>query len=113
MSTTFAALAALALAFAAFACLALAMDRHQAQATGRDTTTPGLRFGLRLSAALLALVGMAACLQAWGVAVAALVWLGMLSCGAILTTLTLSYAPRRLRILAAAAALLGLGLAYA
>jgi hypothetical protein len=37
----------------------------------------------------------------------------MLSCGAILTTLALSYAPRRLRTLAAMAALLGLGLACA
>lgn len=110
MSAFYAALAALALAFAAFACLALAMDRHQEQATGREATTPGLRRGLRLSAALLALAAMAACLQAWGVAVAVLVWLGMLSCGAILTTLTLSYAPRRLRMLATASALLGLGL---
>ncbi|MEN5160175.1 DUF3325 domain-containing protein [Achromobacter spanius] len=110
MSTTIAALAALALAFATFACLALAMSRHHEQATGHETITFGITCGLRLSAALLALAAMAACLQAWGIAVAALVWLGMLSCGAILTTLTLSYAPRRLRTLAAMAAILGLGL---
>lgn len=113
MSTTIAALAALALAFATFACLALAMDRHHEQATGQETTTFGIMCGLRLSAALLALAAMAACLQAWGIAVAALVWLGMLSCGAILTTLTLSYAPRRLRTLSAMAVFLGLGLCLA
>lgn len=113
MSTTFAALASLALAFAALACLALAMDRHHEQATRRETTTSGIRCGLRLGAALLALAAMAVCQQAWGVVVATLVWLGMLSCGAILTTLTLSYAPRRLPTLATAAALLGLGLACA
>lgn len=113
MSTSIAALATLALAFAAFACLALAMDRHHEQATGHEAITSRLKCGLRLGAALLALAALAACLQAWGVVVAALAWLGILSCGAILTTLTLSYAPRRLRALASLAALLGLGLACA
>lgn len=72
-------MSALALAFATFACLALAMDRHHEQATGHEATTFGIKCGLRLSAALLALAAMAACLQAWGLAVAARVWLGMLS----------------------------------
>ncbi|MFZ7209402.1 DUF3325 domain-containing protein, partial [Bordetella avium] len=107
MNSTAAALAALLLSFAAVACAALAMDRHHEQVSGHGGTA-WRRGSLRVSAGVLVLATMTGCLQAWGTAVAALVCLGMLSCGAILTTLTLSYAPRRLPLMAVAAALTGL-----
>lgn len=112
MSTTTAALAALALLYAACACLALAMDRHFEQATGSEAVPPRLRRALRLCALLLAAAALAACLQPWGAAVATVVWSGMLSCGALLAALTLSLAPRRLGGLALCATAAGLGLPW-
>ncbi|EWM45616.1 hypothetical protein D557_3622 [Bordetella holmesii 70147] len=85
------------------------MDRHHEQVTGLDTPATR-RWMLRLNGVALALAGLTCCLQAWGSAVAALVWLGLLSCGAILVTLMLSYAPRRLPATALAAALAALAL---
>ncbi|OZI71548.1 DUF3325 domain-containing protein [Bordetella genomosp. 12] len=109
MSPALAAATALALVFAGFACLALAMDRHHEQATGLDT--PALRRALlRLNALALGAAALAVCLQSWGSVVAILVWLGLLSCGAILVTLTLSYLPRRLPLIALAAAMAALAL---
>lgn len=111
MSTLMAAMATLMLSFAGFACLALAMDRHYEQVSGHEFTTLRLRRALRGLASALLAVGLIACLQAWGAAVASLVWLGMLSCGALMVALTLSYAAGRLTVLSGTAAVMGLGLA--
>lgn len=108
MSTLMAAMATLMLSFAGFACLALAMDRHYEQVSGREFTTLRLRRALRGLASALLVAGLIACLQAWGAAVASLVWLGMLSCGALMVALTLSYAAGRLIVLSGAAATAGL-----
>ena len=104
-------MAALMLSYAGFACVALAMDRHYEQVSGNEFTTRRLRRGLRGVASALVAVGLIACLQAWGAAVASLVWLGMLSCGAVGVTLTLSYRPAWLVVPGGVAAVMGLGLA--
>lgn len=111
MNTLIAALSTLMLCFAGFSCLALAMDRHYEQVSGEPSTIPTLRLTLRLGAAVLGMAGLAACLQGWGTAVGSLVWLGMLSCGALGVAMMLSYRPSRLVGTACAAAVTGLALA--
>lgn len=110
MSTLLAALAALGFAVASFALLALAMARHSEQVIDQADTTVGFRVGLRSAAVLLAAAALACCWQPWDAAVAVLVWLGLLSCAAVLTGLVLSYAPTRLIPVAATASVLALAL---
>ncbi|CZZ88944.1 membrane protein [Bordetella ansorpii] len=94
MTTTQAVAAALGLAFAGFAAFALAMERHHEQATGREGLAGTVCMGLRARGLLLMSLALPCCLQPWGAPVAAIVWLGILSCAALMTTLVLSYAPR-------------------
>lgn len=100
MSTLIAASVALGLAFAAFAALALAMDRHYEQVMHRMHAHKTLRLCLRAAGAALMLLALWCCVTAWGAVVATLVWLGLLSCAALMTTLALSYMPRYLPALA-------------
>lgn len=109
MSTLLAALAALGFLFAGAALLSLAMARHSEQAIGQADTPVRFQVGMRIIAALLAGAALACCWQPWDAAVAVLVWLGLLSCAAMLTGLMLSYAPRRLLVAAGASGMLALG----
>lgn len=89
----------LAGAYAGMAALSLAMDRHAEQVHGRGPRA-AWRVGLRLLGALLLALAAAPCVEAWGASVGVVVWLGLLSAGALLLVLLLPYAPRAVRPLA-------------
>lgn len=98
-------LASLFTAFAGLACLSLAMPRHWAQARGgNDPGRAGLL--LRLAGIVLMVVSLWARLArspATGIAVVD--WLGLLTLAGLAAALLLTYAPRRLPLLAVAVGL--------
>jgi hypothetical protein len=95
MSTLIASLLALALAFAGMVALSFAMDRHFEQLTRRRETPRPLRALLRVLGSLLIAAALAPCLLAWGASVGTVVWLCLLSAGALGVTVLLSCLPRR------------------
>jgi hypothetical protein len=112
MTLSLAFVCGLAGAYAGMAALSLAMDRHAEQVHGRSPRA-AWRGALRLLGALLLALAAVPCVRAWGASVGVVVWLGLLSAGALLLVLLLPYAPRAVRPLAWAsvavfAAVLGL-----
>jgi hypothetical protein len=90
------ALAAFCGAFAGFTALSLAMDRHHEDSFGRE---PGLRRPwLRLGGVLGLSVSCAASLALRGATQGWVLWIGMLTAGALAVVLMLTYAPRRIAI---------------
>jgi hypothetical protein len=101
---------ALALAYAGMAGLCLAMERHHKQVWRRHAAPAAAR-RLRYGGALLLALALWPCLAGWGASVGPLLWLGVLSAGALPLALLLPYAPRlvpRSAALALAVALLAL-----
>lgn len=104
MTPLHATLLGLALAYAGMAGLCFAMDRHHGQLTRQHTVPRLQRWLLRLVGSGLLLVAAWPCLSVFGGSVGTVVWLGLLSAGALLLALVLPVAPR----LAACAAPLAL-----
>ncbi len=82
-------------AFSGFAALGLAMDRHHEDSYGRGSS-PGRRGPwLQTAGAVGLMLSLAACLALYGPAQGWVLWLGMLTAGALGVVGVLSYAPRR------------------
>ncbi len=90
-------------AFSGFAALSLAMDRHHEDSYGRGRSPGSRRPWLRLAGTLGLLLSLAACLLIRGPAQGWVLWLGVLTAGALVLVGVLSYAPRRAARLAAVA----------
>ncbi|RZJ26519.1 MAG: DUF3325 domain-containing protein [Haliea sp.] len=101
-------------AFSGFAALGLAMDRHHEDSYGRGTS-PGARRPWLQGAGTLGLVlSLAACLILKGPTQGWVLWLGVLTAGALGVVGVLSYAPQRAaRFAAAAGVLAGLAILLA
>jgi hypothetical protein len=100
-------LTAVALTYAGMAALALAIDRHHRQAFGADAA-PTARNALRGAGSLLLALAVTPCVHLWGPGAGVVAWTGMLTTGALLSTLLLPYWPRKLVPSATGAAALGL-----
>ena len=90
-------------AFSGFAALSLAMDRHHEDSYGRGSSPGARRPWLRGAGTLALLLSLAACLAIKGPAQGWVLWLGVLTAGALGVVGVLSYAPRRAASLAALA----------
>ncbi len=82
-------------AFSGFAALGLAMDRHHEDSYGRGKSPGARRPWLRGAGALGLLLSLAACLALKGQTQGWVLWLGVLTAGALVVVGMLSYAPRR------------------
>lgn len=114
----FASLVASALltAFWSFTALSLAMDRHHEDSYGRGTSPGTRRRRLQLAGCVGLALSLAACLALQGPAQGWVLWLGVLTAGALALVPLHTYAPAqvpRLGLLAAGAALLAAALALA
>ena len=98
---------AFASALTGFASLSLAMDRHHEDCHGRGNLLGrAKRRGLQAGGTLGLLVALWAAIAVDGPAQGWVLWLGALTASALVTVLTLSYAPRALvRLLALAGGL--------
>lgn len=94
------AVAAWCTAFSGFAALGLAMDRHHEDSYGRGKSPGARRPWLRVAGTLALLLSLAACLEIRGPAQGWVLWLGVLTAGALVLVGVLSYAPRRTAALA-------------
>lgn len=90
-------------AFSGFAALGLAMDRHHEDSYGRGTSPGARRPWLRLAGTLGLLLSLAACLGILGPTRGGVLWLGVLTAGALGVVGLLSYAPHRAARMAIAA----------
>ena len=90
-------------AFAGFAALSLAIDRHHEDSYGRGSSPGTRRPWLRGAGTLGLLLSLGACLAIQGPTQGWVLWLGVLTAGALAVVGVLSYAPRRTAALAAAA----------
>jgi len=93
-------------AFSGFAALGLAIDRHHEDSYGRGKSPGARRPWLRLAGTLALLLSLAACLAVQGPTQGWVLWLGVLTAGALVVVGVLSYAPRRAAPLAAIAGVL-------
>ncbi len=93
-------------AFSGFAALGLAMDRHHEDSYGRGKSPGTRRPWLRGAGTLGLLLSLAACLVLKGPTQGWVLWLGVLTAGALVVVGVLSYAPRRAAPLAAATGVL-------
>lgn len=82
------------LALTGFACLALGMERHQGALLTHRLSRRGQRRAVIAGWAALAFA-YAAALAVWGAAVGTVVWVGLLSLGAMTVLLTLSWRNNR------------------
>jgi hypothetical protein len=87
-------------AFSGFAALGLAMDRHHEDSYGRGTSPGARRPWLRAAGTLGLLLSLLACLAIQGPTQGWVLWLGVLTAGALVLVGVLSYAPRRVALLA-------------
>jgi hypothetical protein len=87
-------------AFSGFAALGLAMDRHHEDSYGRGSSPGARRPWLRVAGTLGLLLSLAACLAIQGPTQGWVLWLGVLTAGALVVVGVLSYAPRRAAALA-------------
>ncbi|MDP3169417.1 MAG: DUF3325 domain-containing protein [Polaromonas sp.] len=94
-------------AFSGFAALSLAMDRHHEDSYGRGMSPGVRRPWLRLAGTVALLLSLAACLVIQGPTQGWVLWLGVLTAGALVLVVVLSYVPRRAASLAAVAGMLG------
>jgi len=90
-------------AFSGFAALSLAMDRHHEDSYGRGSSPGARRPWLRVAGTLGLLLSLAACLVIRGPTQGWVLWLGVLTAGAVVVIGVLSYAPQRAAKLAALA----------
>jgi hypothetical protein len=90
-------------AFSGFAALSLAIDRHHEDSYGRGSSPGSRRPWLRGAGTLGLLLSLAACLAIRGPTQGWVLWLGVLTAGALVVIGVLSYAPRRAAQLAALA----------
>ncbi|QJE03500.1 DUF3325 domain-containing protein [Massilia forsythiae] len=89
------ALGALGAATGGFCSLSLAMDRHWEGLHGRGSApSPLRRRQLRILGSVALLVALAACVALWGGAKGVVAWLGVLTAGALVSALSLTYAGR-------------------
>lgn len=108
------AVAAWCTAFSGFTALGLAMDRHHEDSYGRGSSPGPRRPWLRGAGALGLLLSLAACLAIKGPAQGWVLWLGVLTAGALGVVGVLSYASRHAAPLGGlAVALAGLAAAMA
>ncbi|MES2688313.1 MAG: DUF3325 domain-containing protein [Pseudomonadota bacterium] len=98
-------------AFSGFAALGLAMDRHHEDSYGRGKSPGARRPWLRAAGTLGLLLSLLACLAIQGPTQGWVLWLGVLTAGALVLVVVLSYAPRRAASLAAVAGMLGASMA--
>lgn len=89
------ALAGAALCHAGLMALCLAMHRHHEQLTGQRTAPSARRWQLRATGAGLLTTALVVCVQGWGGSVGTLLWLGLLSVGALWVASGMAYAPRQ------------------
>lgn len=82
------------LSLAGFFALCLAMDRHHLALFGAKPT-PGRRWRLRGLGGLDLVASAAAAIRGWGLTNGIVGWLGLLTLGAAIVLLTLTYRPAR------------------
>ncbi|MDZ4315335.1 MAG: DUF3325 domain-containing protein [Azonexus sp.] len=112
MNSILAVFSAFALAYLGMTGLALAMDRHHRQMfPGRHLPSTRVRYAIRFTSWGLLGLSAWACAHAWGTAVGAVAWFGVLMVVALLLVCLQPYAPRWIRWGAAAAVLILLGVA--
>ncbi|WP_341918772.1 DUF3325 domain-containing protein [Polaromonas sp. YR568] len=90
-------------AFSGFTALGLAMDRHHEDSYGRGKSPGTRRPWLRGAGALGLLLSLLACLTLKGPTQGWVLWAGMLTGGALVVVLLLSFFPRQAARTAAAA----------
>ena len=100
---------ALALGLPAFASLSFAMLRHHEQAWNREPDQTTSRLWRVVGIALLAL-SLWVCMQRWNLSIAIAAWFGILTIAAIVTGLFITYAPRKLPLLAGLSGLAGMAI---
>lgn len=87
------ALGALGAATGGFCSLGMAMDRHWEGAYGRGSApSAARRRQLRIAGSVALLVALLACTALWGGAKGVVAWLGVLTAGALVSALSLTYA---------------------
>ena len=96
---------ALVLAYTGFGGLCFAMQKHHRQLWGRDAA-PALRVGLRITGWICLVSSFWACVVAWGEAVGAVAWFGVLSVAGIVLACLLPYAARTAAMIALASPVL-------
>jgi len=101
MNTLFAALLALTLSLSAFTLAAIAMDRHYEQLFNEAQIGMLRKVLVRTASVCMGVSSLVICLTGWGSAVGIVVWAGMLSVGAVLSALLLTYLPRYFFIVSA------------
>lgn len=92
--------AAFCAALGGFTSLSLAMDRHFEDSFGRGKSPGKWLPWLRLGGVLGLLAALLACLRAGGTSQGWVLYFGVLTAAAMCLVLVLTYAPRRLRLLA-------------
>jgi len=104
MNSILAVFSAFALAYLGMTGLALAMDRHHRQMfPSRHLPSTRARYAMRFASWGLLGLSAWACAHAWGAAVGAVAWFGVLMVAVLLLVWLLPYAPRwagRLALLA-------------
>ena len=95
-----------ALALPAFAALSQAMETHHEQAVGAPPSARAVWLW-RTAGVVLLLLSLTVCMHTWSTSVAVAAWLGVLTLAALPVGLMLTYAPQRLRVVAAACAVVG------
>jgi hypothetical protein len=94
MSPLLLAVSSLCAAFSGFTALGLAMGRHWEDSMGRGSEPGTLRRWLRLAGTAGLALSLLASLALQGPAQGWVLWLGMLTAGALAVVPMLSYAPR-------------------
>lgn len=108
MSPVALGVAAFGAAISGFTALSLAMDRHYEDAYGRGREPGRWRPWLRVAGSLGVLLSLFACLAIEGPAQGWVLWLGVLTAGALAVVLLQTYAPRRALAAGLACAALGM-----
>lgn len=93
---------ALLLCYAGMAGFSLAMRRHHDQVWPRRRRPGWEAPALRWLGALLLALALELCIRAWNYGVGIVIWLGLLSAGALPLALLLAYRPRPAALLASA-----------
>lgn len=88
--------AAFVAATAGFAALAMAMTRHAREIFGR-APGQGTAWTLRIAGAVLLAAAHAFSATAWGAAIGAVAWFGVVTAGALAVVLALALRPARRR----------------
>lgn len=100
-------LVAFALTYAGMTGLSFAMPRHYKQITGQYTLATSQRYFFKILGWLLLILALVPCMQAWGLAIGTVIWLGFLTAGGLLIVLLLPYFPRLAVLAAAFAGIIG------